>query len=1181
MSTTGVSFKIGADNTEALKAIKDFRDEFKALQNEIKTAVTDIKIKILADAAGLRSEISTIKNQIKSQIGLVEVDVKVKADNASIAASAAQIKNQLLTALGTVDIALNLSANMSSIQADIAAIKNRIRTGLGDFEIKIKASQTTLNADLLLIRNRMNAYFAAGVAVRIVPTLTAADAAATRVKLQGLVNRTYQAKVGINLAYLNSQIALARTMLASLGSGVNINIDATASNLIHALNELKAEVIRLRTAMSSGGGGGGPSGAGANTGVLAGLKANIASLMAVVTGGVFTAITVGTAEYVRELERASQLTNVTTQEMQQLAYGASTVGISLDKLSDIYKDVNDKVGDFLTTGGGELKDFFEKIAPKVGVTAQQFYNLSGPDALQLYVDSLQKANVSQAEMVFYLESVANDATLLLPLLKDNGAEFQRLAEQAQKLGIILDDVSISKVKAFQSAFGQAKNTVAGLTTVLGVELAPALTDISNKFVEFAVENAEGIRDTLGSVADLFTDILSVADTVFTEIGNLWNDLTGSIEDGTGVQIGLFDILSAAFQGVGLAFRFVAMLIKSLFEMLKYVVRTVVLGVIDDFNKFMSGINQLKIVATYALDSLVIAFQSFARVVQSAFSLDWNGVKNNWVNGLNQLKGLANQKQKELLAEQQDLKTKLSVTNEQRNDNNNERNTNIKEAADKLIGEWFTRQLERNTPKLAPTFNKTGGGLKGSGYVAPPDDKKDKANKAKSDAAAKRAADEAKRDAEALARAEYEHKQSMLKMSIDNIQFEYDQNQRSLEDYYNLKRKYILESSQLEIMELARRKLVAKDDAEKQQLDTKIREVNHSSKLEVNKLDIFRRDKATDNINKDIASILSENDYFQRYGDIQANMNPMQRPKIEEQQRQIKLATIEQLKQKLIELQSLENSGIDGITEQVQNLNLTIKELEATSLTAFESFRNDLALTSIEAAKSGLSNFFMDMVSGTKSVKDGLKDMVRSFITAIAQMVAQALASYAVISFLNFVPGGKAVLAAMDASASLQKGVAVVQTGAAVAGIKAKENHDGGVSGTDGDDRVLTSLADIKSNEVLTVLEKGEEVLTADNPRHRNNFNMNDHLAKLMPRYHIGGVAGFEPDNDFMQMVNNVDVRPTVAPNNNIGQNVVTKVINVFTEEQAMEHLASSAGERVQLNTIQRNISKIKQMLSDD
>ena len=63
-----------------------------------------------------------------------------------------------------------------------------------------------------------------------------------------------------------------------------------------------------------------------------------------------------------------------------------------------------------------MADFFENIAPQVGVTADQFRKLNGADALQLYVSSLQKANVSQNDMTFYLEAIASDASYLLPLL---------------------------------------------------------------------------------------------------------------------------------------------------------------------------------------------------------------------------------------------------------------------------------------------------------------------------------------------------------------------------------------------------------------------------------------------------------------------------------------------------------------------------------------------------------------------------------------------------------------------------------------------------------------------------------------------------------------------------------------------------------------------------------------------
>ena len=85
--------------------------------------------------------------------------------------------------------------------------------------------------------------------------------------------------------------------------------------------------------------------------------------------GIMTAATARTA---KELQRFSQVANATPEEFQRWSAAAKDVGIEQEKLSDILKDVNDRVGDFLTTGGGPMADFFENIAPRVGVTADQF-----------------------------------------------------------------------------------------------------------------------------------------------------------------------------------------------------------------------------------------------------------------------------------------------------------------------------------------------------------------------------------------------------------------------------------------------------------------------------------------------------------------------------------------------------------------------------------------------------------------------------------------------------------------------------------------------------------------------------------------------------------------------------------------------------------------------------------------
>lgn len=184
----------------------------------------------------------------------------------------------------------------------------------------------------------------------------------------------------------------------------------------------------------------------------------------------FSAMANGALNLAREITNLSRVANTSGEEFQKLAFAAKTVGVEQEKLADIYKDTGDKIGDFLQTGAGPMADFFENIAPKIGVTADMFRDLSGPDALQLYYSSIEKANLSQAEMTFYMEAIASDATLLIPLLKDGGKGFEELGKQAEAAGLIMGDLDREKLEKINLKMDVWKKK----STILGGELLTKL-----------------------------------------------------------------------------------------------------------------------------------------------------------------------------------------------------------------------------------------------------------------------------------------------------------------------------------------------------------------------------------------------------------------------------------------------------------------------------------------------------------------------------------------------------------------------------------------------------------------------------------------------------------------------------------------------------------------------------------
>lgn len=179
------------------------------------------------------------------------------------------------------------------------------------------------------------------------------------------------------------------------------------------------------------------------------------------------------AEAGEQIGNLARIAGTTPETFQRMAAASRSVGIEQEKLSDILKDVQDRVGDFLATGGGPMADFFENIAPKVGVTADQFARLSGPEALQLYVSSLERANVTQNEMTFYLEAMSSDLVALLPLLRNNGAEMDRLGQAAADAGTILSNETVKGAEELSRSFRDMRDQMRG-------ELIKAFGDVQDE-----------------------------------------------------------------------------------------------------------------------------------------------------------------------------------------------------------------------------------------------------------------------------------------------------------------------------------------------------------------------------------------------------------------------------------------------------------------------------------------------------------------------------------------------------------------------------------------------------------------------------------------------------------------------------------------------------------------------------
>ena len=225
----------------------------------------------------------------------------------------------------------------------------------------------------------------------------------------------------------------------------NIELSANALKLKQELDSATKELDKLKK---------GFKGADKEQGLLAEGAKRMGGAVKVAVGAI-AAATVALVAYanvqgraIRETEALATMSGLTVEEFRKQSFIMGTVGVTAEKYGDIMKDTQEKVGDFLASGGGAFQDFADvmKLTEQDALSlAKEFETMSGAQVLQAMVSQMENAKVSTQQMSFALEGMASDTTRLIPLLRDGG-------NQAQALGSKFDEINIELTEEEQTQF---------------------------------------------------------------------------------------------------------------------------------------------------------------------------------------------------------------------------------------------------------------------------------------------------------------------------------------------------------------------------------------------------------------------------------------------------------------------------------------------------------------------------------------------------------------------------------------------------------------------------------------------------------------------------------------------------------------------------------------------------------
>lgn len=949
---------------------------------DLENDITSVETKVKNAAKGMRDSANIIKtafNSIKNT--LKNIEVKIHVDTA-------ELQNAMQGVVNTVRAQVQAAGNAASVKikvdgAELSNIRNQINSSMsGTNGIKLKIDRSHLQAELNQIRTRINAFFATSIqTIQLKISVTQTELAAARAKLRSLTSTIFKAKIGIDLTYLNSQIAHARAMLGAVGGSLNINIDATATGLITALNNLKSEIVRLIAAINSNGGGGGGGGGSGGLGAIFG-----GNLAAMVTGFITSQFSELSQALITTSDNAALLNTrmldllnteqavVEVKEQlytaaQRLAVGyqdmASATARMIPSLQEMKKGAGDAV---------KLAEILMVTAKLSGAStmeaassAQQFSQALGSGVLQGdELKSILENNQSLARALANALKLPDASTkVTIGMLKDLGAEGKITSKVLADALLNSYDTIMAKADQLPTTFSgtwqQIKNiafkTIDDLnqTDFFG-GVKGNLKDLATKLEQFSKDGtlkewATDIGGVLSEVGSLFMELLGIVGDVVGEISTLWQDLAGAVDESTGAQIGFFELLKNSIKVVHVVFIGLRTGIQIIMAGIKAVVQDTLMLILAGFSTLRAGINIAVIGISGYVESLISLLKTLASVAVKALQLDFSGAISAWDAGTNKIAGIVKNKAQLIANETKQMKMSISVAADGSNLLNGnflKKTTEITQNARQKIDDVILGNSNFSMPKGSAT-NTTSSTIDRVA-VGAGKGKEGKDKKSNADAEAKARQRAAEKEAQAIADIRYKYASEEEKIALDL--------NKALSE---------IEKSKVTDAEKAKFRIVVEKEASDKTIALRVKEFDEFKRLQDalidNKMQIAQRSYEID-----MANIQAEFD-AKKLSNLQKYLLEKE---LEDKLRELKRRSLEERLE--LENQMSEKSGKPGNQNQILSTVSGLDTEKKVSDTKSIGLINEAELKDFE-------NRFGELTSRMSSLWDqGIQSMMNGTLT---------------------------------------------------------------------------------------------------------------------------------------------------------------------------------------------------------
>ena len=232
---------------------------------------------------------------------------------------------------------------------------------------------------------------------------------------------------------------------------------------------------------------------------------------AVAIGAAVAGLTVLVKQAFASIDAMAKLSDrigITTEDLSRLGFAAEIMGVDAASMNKALEIFVRRLGE-ARQGIGEAKDALTRL----NLNINDRVKLSPAEAMALISDRLSQLRTSADKAATAYQLFGRQGQAILNLLNLSATEFRALTAEADKLGLTFSRVDAARIEEANDAITRMKALFKGAAQTIAINVAPAITNIIGKVIEWAVAGEGASAKVIRAMAVVVKAIGSVIEVI--------------------------------------------------------------------------------------------------------------------------------------------------------------------------------------------------------------------------------------------------------------------------------------------------------------------------------------------------------------------------------------------------------------------------------------------------------------------------------------------------------------------------------------------------------------------------------------------------------------------------------------------------------------------------------------------